>query len=187
MLQKKDPKLCSHIFHNQPQYDEHHDSSPVLVSKYHRWDCSRCLDSVEVSGHRPTSENVSMQQNGMNDGCSISIVWILPNSVDSRRLFSCTQQSSQGNDRLTLSKTAQECNSKCSSPGNKAITAMNVPVAEENVPEALVDTRVPSIEGMAEHVEFLIITFCCIQQANMTIFSQFYRPLPIVLICQQIS
>ncbi|KAG0517020.1 hypothetical protein BDA96_09G052000 [Sorghum bicolor] len=56
MLQKKDPKLCSpHIFHNQPQY-EHHDSSPVLVSKsYHRWDCPKCLDRVKVSGHRPTS------------------------------------------------------------------------------------------------------------------------------------
>jgi hypothetical protein len=73
MLQKKDPKLCSpHIFHNQPQYDQHHDSSPVLVSKYSRWNCSKCLDRVKVSGQRPTSENVSVQQDGMNDGCSIS-------------------------------------------------------------------------------------------------------------------
>jgi hypothetical protein len=94
-----------------------------------------------------------MEQDGMDDGCSISIVRI-------RRLFPCTQQSS---DRLILSKAAQECNSKCSSPGNKAITAMNVPVAEENVPEALVERSVPATQGMAEHVGFLINTFCCIQ------------------------
>lgn len=166
MLQKKDPKLCSpHIFHNQPQHDEHHDSSPVLVSKHHhRWDCSKCIDRVKVSGHRPTSEDASMQQDRMNDdGCSISIVRIVPRRADSRRLFSFTQQSTQGNERLTLSKTAQECNSKCSSPGNKAITVMNVPAAEENVPEALVERSVPATKGMAEHVEFLINTFSCIQ------------------------
>jgi hypothetical protein len=29
---------------------------------------------VKVSGQRPTSENVSVQQDGMNDGCSISHV-----------------------------------------------------------------------------------------------------------------
>ncbi|KAL5655532.1 hypothetical protein ACJX0J_034851, partial [Zea mays] len=34
--------------------------------------------------------------------------------------------------------------------------------------DVLIVWKVPSIEGMAEHVEFLIITFCCIQQANMT-------------------
>ncbi|KAL5649366.1 hypothetical protein ACJX0J_040175, partial [Zea mays] len=149
MLQKKDPKLCSpHIFHSQPQYDEHHGSSPLLVSKYRRWDCSKCLERVKVSGHRPTSGNVSIEQDGMNDGCSISIVRILPNRVDPRRMFYCKQQSSQGNDQLTLSKTAQECNSKCSSPGNKAITAMNIPVAEENVLEALVERSVPATEDL---------------------------------------
>jgi hypothetical protein len=51
-----------------------------LVSKYRRWNCSKCVDRVKVSGQRPTSENVSVQQDGMNDASihpSIHPFWML--------------------------------------------------------------------------------------------------------------
>ena len=168
MRQKKDPKLCSlQIFRNQQQYDEHHNnSSPLLVAKYQRWNCSSCLNRVKTSGHRTTSETVPTQQDG--DGCSISIIRTLPYNISSRRLFSCTQQSSQGNgaDQSTVSKSVQECNSKCSSPENKAVTAENVPATstEKNVPDTFVEKGVPATQGMAVLSEFLTtITFICIQ------------------------
>jgi hypothetical protein len=169
LRQKKDPKLRSlQIFRNQQQYDEHHNnSSPLLVAKYQRWNCSSCLDRVKNSGHRTTSETVSMQQDG--DGCSISIIQTLPYNVGSRRLFSGTQQSSQGNDadQSTVSKSVQECNSKCSSPSdNKAVTAENVPATstEKSVPDTFVEKSVPATQGMAVLSEFLTtITFLCIQ------------------------
>lgn len=166
LLQKKDPKLCSlQIFSKQQQCDEHHNnSSPVSVANHHRWNCSKCLDRVKNSATRTTSETVSMQQDGTNDGCSISVVRTLPNNFDSRRLFSWTRQSSQGNDSI-LSKSAQGCNSKCRSPGNKAVTAVNVPAIldEENVSDTFVERSVPVTKGMAELGKFLIITFLCIQ------------------------
>ncbi|OEL31843.1 hypothetical protein BAE44_0007137 [Dichanthelium oligosanthes] len=153
LYQKKDPKLCSlQIFSNQQQYDEHHNnssppnnnSSPLLVAKYQRWNCSNCLDRVKKSGHRTTSE---MQQDGSNEDCSISIIRTLPYSVGSRRL-SC-----QGNDadQSTVSKSVQECNSKCSSPSdNKAVTAMNVPAtsAEKDVPDTFVEKSVPDTKDL---------------------------------------
>jgi hypothetical protein len=88
-----------------------------------------------------------------------------PTNSDSRRLFSWTQQSSQGNDQSTLSKSAQECNSKCSSPyGSRAVTTVNVPdtLSEANVPDTFTEGSVPATEGM-ELGEFLISTFVCIQ------------------------
>jgi hypothetical protein len=158
--QKKDPKLCSlRIFSNKQQYDEHNsNSSPLLVAKYQRWNCSNCLGRMKSSGHR-TSETVPMQQDGTNDDCSISIVRTLPYSVGSRRLFSCTQQSSQGNDadQSNVSKSVQECNSKCSSPSDdKAVTAVDVPAtsAENNVPDTFVKKGIPDTIGMAELSEF---------------------------------
>jgi hypothetical protein len=120
---------------------------------------------VKSPGPTTTSETVSIQQDGTNDGCSISIVRTLPNNSDSRRLFSWTQQSSQGNDQSTLSKSAQECNSKCSSPyGSRAVTTVNVPdtLTEANVPDTFTEGSVPATEGM-ELGEFLICTFVCIQ------------------------
>ncbi|PUZ58816.1 hypothetical protein GQ55_5G537800 [Panicum hallii var. hallii] len=153
LRQKKDPKLRSlQIFRNQQQYDEHHNnSSPLLVAKYQRWNCSSCLDRVKNSGHRTTSETVSMQQDG--DGCSISIIRTLPYNVGSRRLFSGTRQSSQGNgaDQSTVSKSVQECNSKCSSPSdNKAVTAENVPATstEKSVPDTFVEKSVPATQDL---------------------------------------
>ncbi|CAO2194320.1 unnamed protein product [Urochloa humidicola] len=151
--QKKDPKLCSHIFCNQQECDEHHyNTSQLLVAKYKRWNCSNCLVRVINSGHRTTSGTVSMQQ---DDDCSISIVRTLPYRVGSKRLFSCTQQSYQGNDadQSTVSKSVQECNSKCSSPSdNKAVTAVNVPAtsAENNVPGTFVEERVPATKDLQD-------------------------------------
>ncbi|CAN6209948.1 unnamed protein product [Urochloa humidicola] len=151
--QKKDPKLCSQIFCNQQQCDEHHNnSSQLLVAKYQRWNCSNCLVRVKNSGHRTTSGTVSMQQ---DDDCSISIVRTLPYRVGSRRLFSCTQQSSQGNDadQSTVSKSVQECNSKCSSPSdNKAVTAVNVPAtsAANKVPDTFAEKSVPATKDLQD-------------------------------------
>ncbi|CAO2175199.1 unnamed protein product [Urochloa humidicola] len=144
---KKDPKLCSHIFCNQQECDErHNNSSQLLVAKYKRWNCSNCLVRVINSGHRTTSGTVSMQQ---DDDCSISIVRTLPYGVGSKRLFSCTQQSYQGNDadQSTVSKSVQECNSKC-----KAVTAVNVPAtsAENNVPGTFVEERVPATKDLQD-------------------------------------
>lgn len=169
LQQKKDPKLCSlQIFCNQQQYDGHHDnSSPLFVAKYQRWNCSNCLGRLKKSGHRTTSETVSMQQYGANDDCSISIIRTLPYNVGSRRLLSCTHQSSQGNDadQSTVSKGVQECNSKCSSPSDsKAVTAVNVPAtaAENTVPDTFAGKSVPDTKGMAELSEFLTTdTFIC--------------------------
>ncbi|CAL5079873.1 unnamed protein product [Urochloa decumbens] len=151
--QKKDPKLCSpQIFCNQQQCDEqHNNSSQLLVAKYQRWNCSNCLVRVKNSGHRTTSGTVSMQQ----DDCSISIVRTLPYRVGSRRHFSCTQQSSQGNDadQSTVSKSVQECNSKCSSPSdNKTVTAVNVPAiyAADNVPDTFVEKSVPATKDLQD-------------------------------------
>lgn len=106
---------------------------------------------MKSPGPTTTSETVSIQQDGTNDGCSISIVRTLPNNSDSRRLFSWTQQSSQGNDQSTLSKSAQECNSKCSSPyGSRAVTTVNVPdtLTEANVPDTFTEGSVPATEGL---------------------------------------
>jgi hypothetical protein len=89
----------------------------------------------------------------------------LPNNFDSRRLFSWSQQSSQGNDRSTLSKSAQECNLKCSSPfDNRAVSIVNVAatLAKENVLDTFIE-GVLATEGMAELGEFLIGTIICIQ------------------------
>jgi hypothetical protein len=63
MHQKKDPELCSlGIFRNEQQYDEHNrNSSPILVAKYHRWNCSICVCKVINSGHRISSGTVPMQ------------------------------------------------------------------------------------------------------------------------------
>ena len=88
------------------------------------------------------------------------------NNLDSRRLFSWTQQSSQRNDQATLPKSAQEHNSKYSSPScNKAVTAVNVPatLAKENILDTFVERSVPVTTGMAELGEFLISTFHCIE------------------------
>ncbi|CAN6213826.1 unnamed protein product [Urochloa humidicola] len=154
LRQKKDPRLCSpQIFCNQQQCDEHHNnSSQLLVAKYQRWNCSNCLVRVKNSGHRTTSGTVSMQQ---DDDCSISIVRTLPYRVGSRRLFSCTQQSSQGNDadQSTVSKTVQECNSKCSSPSdNKVVTAVNVQAtsAANNVPDTFVERSDPATKDLQD-------------------------------------
>ncbi|XP_062189168.1 uncharacterized protein LOC133892421 [Phragmites australis] len=139
-LQKKDPILysLSQIFREQRQHDDHNNLSPLSVAKFRRWNCSNCLDKVENSDHRTTSRTVSMTQDGTNDGCSISFVrTIMPTSVDSRRLFPCTQQSSQGNNAgaSTFSKSAQECNSKCNSPsGSKGVlTEVNVDPATKEL------------------------------------------------------
>ena len=94
------------------------------------------------------------------------IVWTLPNNFDSKRLFSWSRQSSQGNDQSTFSKSAQECNSKCSSPSsNRAVTVVNVPatLAKENILDTFVERSVPVTTGMAELGEFLISTFHCIE------------------------
>ncbi|WVZ72929.1 hypothetical protein U9M48_021311 [Paspalum notatum var. saurae] len=151
LLQKKDPRLSSlQIFCN----DGHPSNSPPLsVAKYHRWNCSNCLNKVKNSGHRTTSETTSVQPDGTSDGCSISIVRTFTKSVDSRRLFSYTRESSQGKDAdpSTLSKSAQECNSKCSSPsGNKVVPVLNVPapLAEENVPDTFVERSVPATKDL---------------------------------------
>ncbi|CAO2205057.1 unnamed protein product [Urochloa humidicola] len=153
--QKKDPKLCSlQIFCNQQQCDgQHNNSSPLLVAKYQRWNCSNCLVRAKNSGRRTTSGTVSMQKAGTNGDCSISIVRTLPYRVGSRRLFSCTQQSSHGNDadQSTVSKSVQECNSKCCSPSdNKAATAGNVlaTYAENNVPDTFVEKSVPATKDL---------------------------------------
>jgi hypothetical protein len=77
------------------------------------------------------------------------IVWTLSNNFDSRRLFSWSRQSSQGNDQSTFSKSAKECNSKCSSPSsNRAITVVNVPatLVEENVLDTFIERSVLATE-----------------------------------------
>ncbi|WVZ88604.1 hypothetical protein U9M48_035104 [Paspalum notatum var. saurae] len=150
LLQKKDPKLCSfQIFSDQQQYDENHNSSPLSVAKYHRWNCTKCLDRVKTSGHRTKSEINSLQKYE-TDGCSISIVRTLRNGVDSRRLFSSTTELSKGND-------AEECGSLF---GNKAFSALNVPAtsAEENVQDAFNEKSVPTTKCMTELGEFLSST-----------------------------
>uniref|UniRef100_K3XE32 Embryonic flower 1-like protein n=1 Tax=Setaria italica TaxID=4555 RepID=K3XE32_SETIT len=174
--QKKDPKLCSlRIFCNQQQYDEHNNnSSPLLVAKYQRWNCSNCLDRVKNSGHRTTSETVPMQQDGTNDDCSISIIRTLPYSVGSRRLFSCTRQSSQGNDadQSNVSKSVQECNSKCSSPSdNKAVTAVNVPAtsAENNVPDTFVEKSIPDTKDLQGSPNNLVVQEDILNDVSMDI------------------
>lgn len=158
LLQKKDPKLCSlQIFsNNQRQYDENHRSPPPLSApKHRRWNCSKCVEEVKIPVHRTTSETISMQQGGTNDGCSISIIRTFRRSADSRRLFPCKQESSRGNDadRPTLQKSAQECNPKVSSPsGNKVVTAVNVPatLAEDNVPGTFVERNFPVTKDLQE-------------------------------------
>ncbi|CAL5031766.1 unnamed protein product [Urochloa decumbens] len=154
--QKKDPKLCfPHIFCNQQECDEHHNnSSQLLVKMYQRWNCSNCLVRVKNSGYRTTSRTVPMQKD-KDDDCSISMVKTLPYHVGSRRLFSCTQQSSRGNDGIqsTVSKSVQGCNSKYSSPSyNKAVTAVNVPAtsAENNVPDTFVEKSVPATKDLQD-------------------------------------
>jgi hypothetical protein len=171
MHQKNDPKLCSlGIFGNEQQYDEHNsNSSPLLVEKYHRWNCSNCLRKVINSSHSTSSGTVPMQQDGTDDDCSISIIRTLPYNVGSRRLFSCTQQSSQENDvdQSNVSKSAQECNLKCSPPSdNKAVAAINVPAisVENNVLDTFVERSVLDTKGMADSMNFqLLFTFLCLQ------------------------
>jgi hypothetical protein len=96
-----------------------------------------------------------MEQDGTNDDCAISFIQTLPYSAGSRRLFSCTQQSSQENDadQANVSKGVQECNLKCNSPSdNKARTAVNVSAisAKNNVSDTFVKRSVPDTKGMAE-------------------------------------
>jgi hypothetical protein len=113
------------------------------------------------SGHRISFGTVPMQQDRTNDDCTISIVRTLPYSAGSRRLFSCTQQSSQANDadQSNVLKSAQECNLKCSSlSNNKTITEVNVPTTstKNNVLNTsfIIERSVPDIKCMVELSEF---------------------------------
>ncbi|KAL6874678.1 hypothetical protein ACP4OV_013343 [Aristida adscensionis] len=131
LLQQNDPKFCSlsQTFGNQQHNDEHR--IPLPVEKFRLWNCSGCLDKVKISDHGTTSRAVSMEQ----DGCSISFFrTLMPNSVDTGRLFPCTQESSQGNNPggSTPLKNAQESHSKCNSPsGNIGVAEMNTDPATD--------------------------------------------------------
>ncbi|KAL6627006.1 hypothetical protein ACP70R_030732 [Stipagrostis hirtigluma subsp. patula] len=135
LLQQKDPKFCSlsQTFRDQQHNEEHcNNLCPLSVGMFRRWNCSKCLDKVNVPDNERTSRNVSMNQ----DGCSISFIrTVIPDSVDSGRLFPCTQHSSQGNNPggSTASKSAQESHSKCTSPssGIKGITEINADPAKD--------------------------------------------------------